>query len=229
VSILRDFERRLGGLVEGLFARTFRSGLQPVELAKRILKEMEQRRRVGVRGDDVAPNHFVFGLSPSDAEPFEQAERALVAELQQVVRDHAAERGWALMGPAHVELVVDGDLRKGEFRCDAAFEAGEEPAPEPAGLAELVIHEDAGPRSVSIARPVTTIGRLEECDVVVRDPGASRRHAEIRREDGVFSITDLGSTNGTLVNGRQVQSERLEEGDRIRIGSTVIEFRASSA
>ena len=103
VPILRDFERRLGGLVEGLFAKTFRSGLQPVELAKRVLKEMDAGRTVGVN-EVWAPNHFAFHLSPDDATRFEQAEAALVAELKSVVRENASERGWGLVGPPEVEF-----------------------------------------------------------------------------------------------------------------------------
>ncbi|MGZ4153929.1 MAG: DUF3662 domain-containing protein, partial [Actinomycetota bacterium] len=97
MPILRDFERRLGNLVEGFFASTFRSGLQPVELAKRLLREMDDGKTVGVH-EVWAPNHFVFSLSPEDAERFEQAEQALISELKQVVREAAAERGWGLVG-----------------------------------------------------------------------------------------------------------------------------------
>jgi hypothetical protein len=103
VPILRDFERRLEGLVEGLFAKTSRSGLQPVELAKRLMREMDAGKVVGLRGV-VAPNHFVFSLSPADGSRFEQAEQVLVGELEQVVRDAAGERGWGLIGPPEVEL-----------------------------------------------------------------------------------------------------------------------------
>jgi pSer/pThr/pTyr-binding forkhead associated (FHA) protein len=71
----------------------------------------------------------------------------------------------------------------------------------------------------------TIIGRLAESDVVVADPGVSRRHAEVRKEDGRFVISDLGSTNGTLVNGASIGERTLEEGDRISIGRTVLEFR----
>src|SRR5205085_11762872 len=98
VPILRDFERRLGGLVEGLFAKTFRSGLQPVELAKRLIREQDAGRTVGVH-EVWAPNRFEFTLSAEDAERFEQAEAALIRELRQVVRDNAGEHGYGLMGP----------------------------------------------------------------------------------------------------------------------------------
>jgi hypothetical protein len=227
VPILHDFERRLGGLVEGLFAKTFRSGLQPVELAKRILREMDARKTVGVR-DTWVPNRFVFSLSAVDAERFEQAEQVLAAELAQVVRDHATERGWGLVGPPTVEFVVDRRLKKGEFRCEAELVEGEDRVPPaPAGGASLVIGEGEERRTVRLGS-VATIGRLPECEVSIADPGASRRHAQIREQAGVYTLTDLGSTNGTRLNGQTVQSRELADGDRITIGTTVLEFRKGS-
>ena len=227
MPILRDFERRLEGLVEGLFAKTSRSGLQPVELAKRLMREMDARKVVGLRGV-VAPNHFVFSLSTTDGSRFEQAEQALVSELQQVVRDAAGERGWGLMGPPDVEFEIDDGLRRGQFRLEAALVEGEERvAPAPAGTgATLLIHEGGGaPRTVRIGAGTATIGRLPECEVVIHDPGASRRHAQVREQGGTWTLTDLGSTNGTQLNGHTLQQHALADGDRITIGTTVIEFR----
>jgi hypothetical protein len=227
VPILREFERRLEGLVEGLFAKTSRSGLQPVELAKRLMREMDSGKVVGLRGV-VAPNHFLFSLSPVDGVRFEQAEQALAKELAQVVRDAAGERGWGLMGPPEVEFEIDEELRKGQFRCEASLVEGEQQvAPAPAGgSASVLIHEGgSAPRTVRIGGGVATIGRLPECDIVVHDAGASRRHAQIREQNGVWTLTDLGSTNGTQLNGQVVQQRALGEGDRITIGTTVLEFR----
>src|SRR4029078_6637796 len=106
MPILPDFGGRLGGLVEGFFATTFRSGLQPVELAKRVQRDMDANKTVGVR-EVWAPNRFVFSLSPSDGEKFEQAEQALISELKRVVRETAAERGWGLVRPPEVEIELD--------------------------------------------------------------------------------------------------------------------------
>jgi pSer/pThr/pTyr-binding forkhead associated (FHA) protein len=224
VPILRDFERRLGGLVEGFFATTFRSGLQPVELAKRMMREMDANKTVGVR-EVWAPNRYLFTLSESDGQRFEQAEQALVTELKQVVRDAAAERGWGLVGPPEVEFQVDAELGKGRFECAASFVEGEEElAPQPAvgERGSLVL---AG-RTIPLTQPEITIGRLPECEVVVDDPGASRQHARIRRTDAGFVLVDLGSTNGTLLNDVPIQEQVLENGDRITIGQTILEFRS---
>lgn len=231
MPILRDFERRLEGLVEGFFAKTFRSGLQPVELAKRLLRQMDSGKTVGVRGV-WAPNRFVFRLSPADHERFRQAESALVAELQQVVRDGAAERGWGLVGPPQVVFETDERLGKGEFRCAASLVAAdgkpveEAPAGAVPGRARLILIERGEEsRAMRLNDGITTVGRLPECDVVLSDPGASRRHAEIVRNGDAFTLTDLGSTNGTMVNGEPVTRWVLEEGDRITIGETMLEFR----
>lgn len=224
MPILRDFERRLGSLVEGFFATTFRSGLQPVELAKRLMREMDANRTVGVR-EVWAPNRFVISLSEQDAQRFEQAEQALVAELRQVVRDAAAERGWGLVGPPEVEFEVDEGLGKGRFGCVASFVEGEEELPpRPAeGQPTLTLSDGRAFRMLS---PTLTVGRLPECDLVLDDPGASRQHARIRRTEAGFVVTDLGSTNGTLVNGRPVQEQVLEDGDTVTIGETDLVFRS---
>ncbi len=224
---LRDFERRLGGLVEGLFSKTFRSGVQPVELAKRLIKEMDAGRTVGVN-EIWAPNHFAIYLCAEDAARFEQAEAALVAELKNVIRENASQRGWGLVGPPEVEFFSDPKLKKGDFACEASLVEGPEkvePVAAPERHVTLVVHEDGHERSVPLAAGVTTIGRLPDSQVVLKDKGASRRHAQIRLKDDDATLTDLGSTNGTRLNGQTIQSRPLHDGDRITIGTTVLEFR----
>jgi hypothetical protein len=227
VPNLRDFERRLGGLVEGLFSKTFRSGVQPVELAKRLVKEMDAGRTVGVN-EVWAPNHFAFGLAPDDAERFEQAGAALATELKIVVRETADERGWGLVGPPEIAFETDEGLKKGDFTCEATLVEGAEkvePVAAPSARPTVVVHEDGSSRTIALTKEVVTIGRLAECEVVLKDKGASRRHAQIRTKDGVATLTDLGSTNGTRLNGQTVQTRALEDGDRITIGTTTLEFR----
>ena len=239
MGILSEFERRLEGAIEGIFTKAFRTGVHPVELATRILKELEAGKTVGVRQVWV-PNRFTFRLSPPDRERFEKTERSLRRELEQVVRDGAKERGWDLVGPAEVTFETDPSLKQGEFDCQAALVEGgtgtsqppvaEAPSPGPPPrpeAAELVFIAGGKPgKRHPITGDVTRLGRLTDSDVVLADPGASRRHAEIRKEDGRFVIADLGSTNGTLVNESTVTERPLEDGDRITIGRTVIEFRS---
>jgi len=225
---LRDFERRLGGLVEGLFSKTFRSGVQPVEIAKRVVRAMDDGKQVAI-SEVWAPNRFEISLSNDDAPRFQQIEVALVGELKRVVLETAAERGWGLVGPPEVELFVDQGMRKGDLDVEASLVEGEEKVvPTAAPLqehAELIVHDEGTTHTVPVNKEVLTIGRLPECDIVLADKGASRRHAQIRTRDGTSTLTDLGSTNGTKLNGQQVQSRALEDGDRITVGTTVIEFR----
>ena len=221
MPILRDFERRLGGLVEGLFSKAFRSGVQPVEIAKLVMRQMEAGRSVGV-SEVWAPNRFELSLSPEDAARYEQAEDAIASELRRVIRESAAEHGWGLVGPPEVEFLVDDSLKRGDLTCVAALVEGEEDA---GGHASVVVREDGGERMVALSSDTVTIGRLADCDVVLKDKGASRKHAQLKRRDGTWTLTDLGSTNGTRLNGQTVQSRELSDGDTITIGTTVIEFR----
>ncbi len=239
MGILSDFERRLEGLIEGVFTKAFRTGLQPVELATRILREMEADKTVGVR-EVWVPNRYVFHLADADRERFQQTEKAIRRELEQVVQDGAEERGWGLVGPPSVEFETDPELRQGEFRCEAflvepvtggtgpaaaAAKAAEQPEPAPATAELRLVEKGKSARAYPLTRDRVIIGRLAESDIVVSDPGASRRHAEVRRQNGDYVISDLGSTNGTRVNGRSIGERTLEEGDRINIGRTVLEFR----
>ena len=225
---LRDFERRLGGLVEGLFSKTFRSGLQPVEIAKRIVRTMDESKQVGVN-EIWAPNRFEVSLSEDDAPRFTPIETPLVTELARLVRDTAAERGWGLVGPPQIELYVDEQLRRGDLDVEASLVEGEDAvAPVASSSSRLLVHDGATVREVPLAAGATvTIGRLPENDVVLDDRGASRRHAQVRLDAGEAVLTDLGSTNGTQLNGRQVQTRALADGDKIVIGTTLIEYRGS--
>jgi len=238
VGILNDFERRLEGVIEGIFSKAFRTGLQPVELARRILREMETNKTVGVR-DVWVPNHYAFTLSPADFERFEGTERALRRELEQVVVDGARERGWSLVGTPEVTFEEDTDLPQGRFGCEASLvEASTsegrpvtspDPTPTDAAPAQefdlAVVEGEEAPKVFPLTKPVVVIGRLAESDVVLTDPGVSRTHAEIRRENGRWVIADRGSTNGTRVNDASIETWVLGEGDRIKVGSTVLEFR----
>jgi hypothetical protein len=226
VPILRDFERRLGGLVEGLFSKAFRSGVQPVEIAKLIMKEMEAGRSVGV-SEVWAPNRFLLSLSSEDAARYEQAEDAIVSELKRVIRETAAEHGWGLVGPPEVAFEVDERLKRGDLVCVASLAEGEDELGAVGGRASVVIHEEGGERSVALASDTVTIGRLANCDVVLSDKGASRKHAQLKLRGDVWTITDLGSTNGTRLNGQTIQSRELTDGDKITIGTTVVEFRSA--
>ncbi|HEX2090086.1 MAG TPA: DUF3662 and FHA domain-containing protein [Actinomycetota bacterium] len=238
MGILTEFERRLERVIEGAFAKAFRTGLQPVELATRILREMETNKTVGVE-EVWVPNRFVFRMSEQDRQRFEQAERSLRRELEQVVRDGAQQRGWSLMGPPEVVFETDTSVGQGEYTCEATLMEGPPtPGPMPAQTAarrprttqgdpRLILIQNGRPaRTFPLAKDRVIIGRLGESDIVLGDPGVSRRHAEVRAEDGQYVIADLGSTNGTMVNESTIGERVLQEGDRITVGKTVLEFRS---
>jgi hypothetical protein len=232
LGILNEFERRLERVIEGAFTKAFRTGLQPVELANRILREMETGKTVGVR-DVWVPNRFVLKLSKPDRDRFQAAESSLRRELEQVVKDGAQERGWGLVGPPQVEFETDPSLKQGDFSCEASLVEGAMPTagaapgqPEKPGSGELLLLERGKPsKAFPLDKDRVIIGRLGDSDIVLSDPGVSRRHAEVRREDGEFVVVDLGSTNGTMVNEATIGERTLEEGDRITVGKSVLEFR----
>lgn len=210
---IQQFERRLERLVEGVFARAFRSGLQPVEIGRRLTREMDLRRTLAPRGM-LAPNQFLVYLSPEDGDRYAPIEDELVAELVSVARDHARREDYLFIGPVHVELEVDEDLREGMVSVLGELSR--------AGAEAAVVLGDG--RRVPVGEGIT-IGRLPDCDVVLADGNVSRRHAQIRSIDGRFVVADLGSTNGTRVNGFPVTGSReLADGDEIAVGSTVIRF-----
>ena len=216
---LKQFEQRLERLVEGVFAKTFRSGVEPVELGRRLAREMDLRRIVGVSGL-VAPNHFTVAVSEDDAHRFESFADALVRELQEAVREHARDQGYGFVGPVAVELLEDPELGRGEFLVTSEMVE----APGGAAVGALALSDG---RRVSIGEEPVSIGRLPECDIALSDPNVSRRHAEVRRRGNDFMVIDLGSTNGTKVNGAGVKERRLVDGDEITVGGTRVRFEAS--
>lgn len=237
MGILKDFERRLEQAVEGFFARALPGGgVQPVELGKRMIRAMEDAKSIGVSGEVVAPNAVEFRLSPQDYERLSGLGGALDAELVAVARRAAAAEGWSMLGPPRMVLVSDPDLHAGRFEVGTSVEPGEDPAAQAGAhtqLIQIAVASDAQlvvlgskRRSYPLSKDSLTIGRMEDCDITLADPGASRRHAEVRREGDEWYVVDLDSTNGTLVNGKNVRRQRLKPKDVMLIGDTQIEFRA---
>lgn len=216
---LQQFERRLERLVEGVFARAFRSGLQPVELGRRLTREMDAHRTVGVRGV-IAPNSFTFALATADLQRFTSFSDALVRELADAAREHARDEGYVFLGPVDVALEEDPSLTPGMFLVSGSVQEAAGGGP----VGSLVLADGS---RVAVGEEPVTIGRLAECDVVLADSSVSRRHAEVRRQGSEFVVADLGSTNGTKVNGVAVRERRLADGDEISVGSTRLRFETS--
>ncbi len=247
MSILRDFEKRLEGAVEGFFARAFRSGLQPVELAKALQRYAANYQQVGVDGV-IIPNVYRFALSPEDTERFSGFADSLRRELSQVIQRTAADRDWRLQGPVRIEFVEGEAIRTGTYELRGKVEAGAaESARSPAasrgvrreeyggggqgtrvlpaaaaGRAELVSAD--GQRHRVSPSGATVIGRLPECDVTLDDAAVSRRHARVISDGVEYQVEDLGSTNGVRLNGQPVTRAALRDGDQLDFGGVRFTF-----
>jgi FhaA, N-terminal domain/FHA domain len=254
MAVLRSIESKIEGLFEGVFGRAFRTHVQPIELARKLVKEMDDHRNVSVSKVYV-PNEYTLYLSPDDRKQFDGYEEALVGELQEYLAEHARRERYALLGAPRVEVTTDDDLAVGEFGIatrlvaeegDVAmppppelpvdqpaqtmiYRAPTPPTPEappPEPVREVITLTVAG-RSHEITKPTVVLGRSREADVRVADVNVSRRHAELRQEGASYWIVDLGSTNGLEVNGKRTDRARMRDGDRITMGSTEIVFGRS--
>ena len=252
MSMLRNLEAKLGGLVEGAFGRAFKTSVQPVELAHKLAKEMEENQMVSVSRVYV-PNHYRVFLSPQDREQFTSYEPALRKELSDYLLEHARQESMALTSRPQIEFHTDDRLELGEFGIQAQLlappeeeqleEAAAEPAPSAGDFGHTMVYSpdraarklempverrqallvSEGRRNV-LSGDRVVIGRSRECDVVVSDPNVSRRHAELRRDENGWHAVDLGSTNGVKVNGRRVDQVVLRDGDRITVGVSDLTF-----
>lgn len=216
---LQKFEGRLERIVDGTFSKALRGELHPVEIGRRLTREMDLMRRLGVRGL-VAPNFFEVYLSSVDFGRFESFLDALSRELEEAAREHARAEEYVFLGPVTVSTIEDPRQRRSRFTIVSEVREG------PAGLSAASIVLADGERIVLGPEPIT-IGRLPESTVVVSDPSASRSHAEIRRMGSDVIVVDLNSTNGTRVNGASIQERTLEDGDEVVVGSTVLRFETS--
>ena len=242
MSVLRTIEQKIEAVFEGIFGRAFKSNVQPVELARKLVKEMDDHRMVSV-SRVYAPNEYTVYLCPADREQFASYEGSLRTELQDYLADHARREGYILLSPPEVLIETDADLGLGEFGIATRMvQRSRRPEPEAPGTQPepgktMVYRSPAPPAGAGAPAALTidgrrhevdtdrvVIGRAKECDVQLTDPNVSRRHAELRRENGAYWIVDLGSTNGMEVNGRRLERAQLENGDTITLGSTEIVF-----
>jgi FhaA, N-terminal domain/FHA domain len=251
LSVLRAIEHKIEALVEGVFGRAFRTNVQPVELARKLVKEMDDHRTVSVSRVYV-PNEYTIYLSPHDRSQFQAYEDSLKLELQEYLAEHARREGYVMLSPPSVLFSTDADLGLGVFGIATRMVqrerkgTSETPAPKPAAAATMVyrpkaeaaLPADAVEAPVEresvwltvdgerhpVDKRVLVLGRAQDCDVQISDPNVSRRHAELRQEETSYWIVDLGSTNGMEVNGQRLRQAKLEGGDRITLGSTDVVF-----
>lgn len=254
MSVLLRFERRIESLVEGLFTRWARDRVHPVEIGRRVLREMEAGAMAGLRGA-LLPNDYRVFLNPKDFAPYQSLAPALVGELAGLLRDRAEELGARLAGPVHVSVEPREAIASGEIYVEARLSPDAEasqaaPAAPGADAGTGALELDtriyrreraaAGPRLRVLAgpagtagreflldRPVLTIGRRADQDIVIDDPSVSRAHARIHVTGGDAAVEDLGSTNGTALNGRPIGRGRapVHDGDRIQVGNALLQYR----
>jgi hypothetical protein len=217
---LKGFERRLERAIEGTFARAFKSGIRPVELGRRLVREMDDHRSVDVRGRTVVPNAFTIEMSPEDHTQFTEIADTMTRELAEAAREHARDEGYSFLGPVSVALEPADRLHAGSFNIDARLKEGQGGA----GAGSLIL--PTGER-IPLGERTITIGRKPESTIVLGDPNASRAHAEIRPHGAGFVMVDMGSTNGSRVNGVRVGHQELSDGDELTFGNTRIRFEAS--
>lgn len=229
MGVLDRFEKGVERVVNTAFAKAFRSEVKPVELASALRREVDDRAAVVGRDRTVVPNEFTIELSPADHQQVESwGAEPLADELAANVTQHATEQRYAFVGPVTVQFVEDEALETGRFQVRSATVRGAvAPATSVAASARHPLVDIDGQRYL-LTGPVTVIGRGSEADIIVDDPGISRRHLEIRvTPDGVIA-TDLGSTNGTFVEDHKVPAATLVDGNTITIGRTRILFWTGS-
>ncbi len=251
MSVLRNIEHKIESLFEGVFGRAFRTHVQPVELARKLIKEMDDHKNVSVSRVYV-PNEYDVYLSEPDREQFADYEASLVDELRDYLAEHARREGYVLLTQPRVAFNTDADLELGEFGIAtkmAQSPAGDERAPEAGATmiykpraqpTEAVSPEELGVdredvtlelqgRSYPVDKRRVVLGRSRDCDVQVNDPNVSRRHAELRQEGATYWLVDLDSTNGIEVGGRRQKRVKLESGTTVTLGSTEVTFRRELA
>jgi hypothetical protein len=250
MSVLKSIESKIAGLVEGTFSRAFRSEVRPVEIARKLAREMEEHKSFSVSRVYV-PNEYAVYLSAEDRERFGDHERALAKELAGYLLEHARREKLALLSRPAIEFRTDDRLRLGEFGIQARMveppeeerggsgrqgevgntmiysavgNATDEHLEERRSAPGTALLHVQGKRMVLTGQSMT-IGRSRDCDVIVEDPNISRKHAAVQRSGSSWVIEDLGSTNGVLVNGRRVGAPQpLHPGDRIELGTSEIVY-----
>jgi Protein of unknown function (DUF3662)/FHA domain len=246
MSVLKNLETKIAGLVEGAFGRAFRSELRPVEIARKLAREMEEHKTVSVSRTYV-PNEYAVYVSTEDRERFADYEDALVGELEGYLLEHARLERLALLSRPEVRFHTDDRLSLGEFGIQARLvRPAEDPAQEPeqGESGHTMIYSPASGadraapdsrsakalvvfkgRRLVVGRTGAVLGRSRDCDIVLDDGNVSRRHAEIRPTQDGWTIVDLDSTNGVMVNGRRARGAvALRGGERIELGTARIHF-----
>ena len=246
-------ERSLENIFDGLFSRAFKSGVKPLQLGRKLLQVVDSERDVDAQGRRVVPNSYLIQLCPEDREGFADVEPTLLQELTVALREYISQEGYHVEGKARVALRTNPDLRRGKFDIDCRNitpdAAPAQPSAPAAPSTEPLIEVSAAPLLTAVPsafdRPPAVLslpngqrielheghyvlGRHLENDIVLNDTNVSRKHAEFVCAAGEVVVRDLGSTNGTKVNGVLITGEQLlQHGDVINFGTAQVRFEAS--
>jgi hypothetical protein len=250
VSVLQRFEKRLEGLVEGAFAKVFKGVVHPVEILNAMQREAGAHKAILAGGRTLVPNRYVIDLSPYDHSRLAPYAAALAQELAQSQAEFIGEQAWTVYGDVIVEIERGDGLDTGMFRVTAEVYTGGDVAPVqqpaydvppaypyeqqvgggypppggPGGTANVRLVSGDG-RNYPLQMGSTVIGRGDQANLRLPDVGISRRHARLDYDGSQVVLTDLGSTNGTMVNGQRVSAVALNPGDMIQLGTTTLTFR----
>ncbi len=228
---LQRFERRLESMISGAFARTFRSAVQPVEIAAALERELDQNTQVLSRDRRLVPNDFHVELSGTDLGRLAPYDSTLARELSDQLQQHAATQGYVFPGPVRIGFEPADDLSTGRFRIRSEAQAtvvGTATRTQ-VGRAQALL-EVNGTRH-PLQPPGLVVGRGTDADLRINDPGISRRHLEFTVTAGrdgeppAIEVHDLGSTNGILVDGRKLPQAALGEGSQVKVGTTTMTVR----
>jgi FhaA, N-terminal domain/FHA domain len=245
VGVLQRFEHRLQTMYDGGFARAFKSELQPTEVGGAVQREMDDRAAIVAQGRTLVPNDFVAEIAQEDYDRLQVYADNLGLELATLAREYAREQGYSFVGPVRIRFEGVPDLTIGTFRIRSGVIRGttvedgeirrpvsDIPRPQQGfpGSPRLLVSTDQGhgqatQRTFPLTSPLTILGRGTDCDLRLVDQGVSRHHAEIRVEDGEVVLVDLGSTNGTFVDGQPIRRITLTDGTRVTLGRTTLVFR----
>ncbi|MFT4008820.1 MAG: DUF3662 and FHA domain-containing protein [Nocardioidaceae bacterium] len=240
MGLLQRFENRLEQVVSGTFARAFRSAVQPVELAAALQREVDNNAQVVSRDRRLVPNSFDIELASADYDRLAPYAGTLSQELTELLREHADEQHYVFAGDVAIDFHRADDLSTGRFRVKGVATAAVTPtatddeggffarrAASKAAKQVSVMLEVNGAEQL-VLPPGLIVGRGPEADLRINDPGVSRKHAEIRVTDHQppkVGVIDLGSTNGTLVDGHRIERTAVGDGSVVKIGNTELVVR----
>ena len=216
MGILDSFEKGLERAVNGAFAKTFKSGVQPVEITSALRRELDTKAAVVSRDRILAPNRFTVRLADADYRRMRDLGPALLDELSQLVQQHAASQGYQFTGAVTIAFAEDDTLSEGMVQIDSTSVTG--------AVAWTPVVDINGQRH-QLVKSRTVIGRGSDADITIDDTGTSRRHVEVIWDGARAQVRDLGSTNGSQLNGAPVKQAILEPDSVITIGRTRIIFR----